>query len=352
MGRSIPPLQQLPHGLIENRIAPQRQHITHGKHITHDNQHINKQASTSQIGNAMNTTRPQTANTVLRARIDRALHGRYDTDFAAATIANFALLPVDEALSNREFSANRCAEIMNDPAVHKLTDPYLGPHGKTDGPYTMGHLAHMITALDTKLRLDMDDETRMTLMDHRYDLQNAITLPIHDLAMGLDALEARHQQANCGQDDTADPSGPPNIMVLDRERYNRATARFQAGPTTVRTLIDMLRTLSLNRLFDGYRALAPAVLRSQTIRVIDIQQRQFERYRDEWEMNQSITHFYRKRYDPNEFPDDLERQLHLAYTAPIATLLRFGAFEKALANADTHKATTELERRLEHAFES
>lgn len=43
MGRSIPPLQQLPHGLIENRIAPQRQHITHGKHITHDNQHINKQ---------------------------------------------------------------------------------------------------------------------------------------------------------------------------------------------------------------------------------------------------------------------------------------------------------------------
>ena len=352
MGRSIPPLQQLPHGLIENRIAPQRQHITHGKHITHDNQHINKQASTSQIGNAMNTTRPQTANTVLKARIDRALHGRYDTDFAAATIANFALLPIDEALSNHEFSANRCAETMDDPAFRELTDPYLGPHGKTDGPYTMGHLAHMITALDTKLRLDMDDETRMTLMDHRYDLQNAITLPIHDLAMGLDALEARHQQANCGQDDTADPSGPPNIMVLDRERYNRATARFQAGPTTVRTLIDMLRTLSLNRLFDGYRALAPAVLRSQTIRVIDIQQRQFERYRDEWEMNQSITHFYRKRYDPNEFPDDLERQLHLAYTAPIATLLRFGAFDKALANAGTHKATTELERRLEHAFES
>ena len=296
-------------------------------------------------------THPQTADTVLQARIDRALHGGYDTNFAAATIANFALLPIDEALSNHEFSANRCAETMDDPAFRELTDPYLGPHGKTDGPYTMGHLAHMITALDTKLRLDMDDETRMTLMDHRYDLQNAITLPIHDLAMGLDALEARHQQANCGQDDTADPSGPPNIMVLDRERYNRATARFQAGPTTVRTLIDMLRTVSLNRIFDGYRALAPAVLRSQTIRVIDIQQRQFERYRDEWEMNQSITHFYRKRYDPNEFPDDLERQLHLAYTVPIATLLRFGAFDKALANAGSRKATTELERRLEHAFE-
>lgn len=206
----------------------------------------------------MNTTRTQTANTVLKARIDRALHGSYDTDFAAATIANFALLPVDEALSNHEFSANRCAEIMNDPAVHKLSDPYLGSHGKTEGPYTMGHLAHMITALDTKLRLEMDDETRMTLMDHRYDLQNALTFPIHDLAMSLNALEARHQQTTCGQDDM---QGPPGIMVLDRERYNRATARFQAGPATVRALIDMLRILSLNRLFDGYRALAPAGLR-------------------------------------------------------------------------------------------
>lgn len=297
----------------------------------------------------MDTIHPQTAGTVLQARIDRALHGGYDASFAAATIANFALLSIDEALSNHEFSANRCAEIMDDSAVRELTDPYLGPHGKTDGPYTMGHLAHMITALDTKLRLGMDDETRMTLMDHRYDLQNALTLPIHDLAMGLNALEARHQQANCGQDDM---QHPPSIMVLDRERYNRATARFQAGPTTVRTLIDMLRILSLNRLFDGYRALAPVGLRTQTVRIIDIQQRQFERYRDEWEMNQSITHFYRKRYDPNEFPDDLERQLHLAYTAPIATLLRFGAFDKALANAGSHKAATELERRLEHAFEA
>ena len=141
-------------------------------------------------------------------------------------------------------------------------------------------------------------------------------------------------------------------MVLDRERYNRATARFQAGPTTVRTLIDMLRILSLNRLFDGYRALAPVGLRTQTVRIIDIQQRQFERYRDEWEMSQSIVHFYLKRYGPNEFPDDLERQLHLAYTAPIATLLRFGAFDKALANAGSHKAATELERRLERAFEA
>lgn len=296
----------------------------------------------------MSTTHPQAANTVLRARIDRALHGGYDAVFAAATITNFALLPIDKALSNHGFSADRCDEIMNDPAIHKLTDPYLGPHGKTEGPYTMGHVAHMIAALDTKLRLEMDDETRMTLMDHRYDLQNALTLPIHDLAMGLNALEARHQQVNCGRDDT---QGPPSIMVLDRERYNRATARFQAGPTTVRTLIDMLRTLSLNRLFEGYRALAPAGLRTQTTRIIDIQQRQFKRYRDDWEMSRSIVHFYQKRYDPNEFPDDLERRLRLVYTAPIATLLRFGAFDEALAKAGSHKPTTELERKLERAFE-
>ena len=63
----------------------------------------------------MSTTHPQTANTVLKARIDRALHGGYDAVFAAATITNFALLPIDEALSNHEFSANRCAEIMNYP---------------------------------------------------------------------------------------------------------------------------------------------------------------------------------------------------------------------------------------------
>ena len=294
-------------------------------------------------------THPQTASTVLQARIDHALHGGYDANFAAATIANFALLPIDEALNNHDFSAHRCAEIMNDPAIHELTDPHLGPHGKTEGPYTMGHVAHMVAALDTKLRLEMDDETRMTLMDHRFDLQNALTLPVHDLAMGLSALEAQHQQANCGRDDT---QGPPSIMVLDRERYNRATARFQAGPTTVRTLIDMLRTLSLNRLFEGYRALAPAGLRTQTIRIIEIRQRQFERYRDDWEMSQSIVHFYQKRYDPNEFPDVLERQLHRVYTAPIATLLRFGAFDEALTKADGREATTELERRLERAFEA
>lgn len=296
-------------------------------------------------------THPQTAGTVLQTRIDRALHGGYDASFAAATIAHFALLPIDEALSNHGFSANRCAETMDDPVIHKLTDPYLGPHGKTDGPYTMGHLAHMITALDTKLRLDMDDETRMTLMDHRYDLQNAMTLPIHDLATGLNALEARHQQANSGRGDTEDPADPPGIMVLDRERYNRATARFKASPAAVRTLIDMLRTLSLNRLFEGYRALVPDALRSQTIRIITIQQRQFERYRDEREMGRSLVHFYQERYDPDEFPDVIERQLHLVYTAPIATLLRFGAFDEALAQAGSHKAATELERRLEQAFE-
>lgn len=68
-------------------------------------------------------------------------------------------------------------------------------------------------------------------------------------------------------------------------------------------------------------------------------------------MSRSIVHFYQKRYDPNEFPDDLERQLHLAYTAPIATLIRLGAFDESPAKAADRKVTTELERRLDRAFE-
>lgn len=68
-------------------------------------------------------------------------------------------------------------------------------------------------------------------------------------------------------------------------------------------------------------------------------------------MSQGIVRFYQKRYDPNKFPDVLERQLRLVYTAPIATLMRLGAFDESLAKAADRKATTELERRLDRAFE-
>ena len=92
MGRSIPPLQQLPHGLIENRIAPQRQHITHGKHITHDNQHINKQHEHQPIGEAMTNHHAEDGDkkSILDARIERAYANEYDAAFAAATIKNYA----------------------------------------------------------------------------------------------------------------------------------------------------------------------------------------------------------------------------------------------------------------------
>ena len=89
MGRSIPPLQQPPHGLIENRIAPQRQHITHGKHITHDNQHINKQHEHQPIGEAMTNHHAEDGDkkSILDARIERAHANESDAAFAAATVA-------------------------------------------------------------------------------------------------------------------------------------------------------------------------------------------------------------------------------------------------------------------------
>lgn len=72
MGSPTPPPQQPPHGLIENRIAPQRQHITYGKHITPDNRHINKQHEHQPIGEAMTTYRIEDGNkgSVLDARIE------------------------------------------------------------------------------------------------------------------------------------------------------------------------------------------------------------------------------------------------------------------------------------------
>lgn len=82
--------------LIENRIAPQRQHITHGKHITHDNQHINKQHEHQPIGEAMTNHHAEDGDkkSILDARIERAYANEYDAAFAAATIKNYASLPL------------------------------------------------------------------------------------------------------------------------------------------------------------------------------------------------------------------------------------------------------------------
>ena len=164
MGRSIPPLQQLPHGLIENRIAPQRQHITHGKHITHDNQHINKQHEHQPIGEAMTNHHAEDGEkkSILDARIERAYANEYDAAFAAATIKNYASLPLATILADRPQLLKRCTKIMGDPDIRKLTDPYAPKRDNDSYVLTVGCLAHMLTALDTKLKLKWEPDERHT----------------------------------------------------------------------------------------------------------------------------------------------------------------------------------------------
>lgn len=146
MGRSIPPLQQLPHGLIENRIAPQRQHITHGKHITHDNQHINKQHEHQPIGEAMTNHHAEDGDkkSILDARIERAYANEYDAAFAAATIKNYASLPLATILADHPQLLKRCTKIMGDPDIRKLTDPYAPKRDNDSYVLTVGCLAHML----------------------------------------------------------------------------------------------------------------------------------------------------------------------------------------------------------------
>ena len=165
MGRSIPPLQQLPHGLIENRIAPQRQHITHGKHITHDNQHINKQHEHQPIGEAMTNHHAEDGDkkSILDARIERAYANEYDAAFAAATIKNYASLPLATILADHPQLLKRCTKIMGDPDIRKLTDPYAPKRDNDSYVLTVGCLAHMLTALDTKLKLEWEPDERHEL---------------------------------------------------------------------------------------------------------------------------------------------------------------------------------------------
>lgn len=196
MGRSIPPLQQLPHGLIENRIAPQRQHITHGKHITHDNQHINKQHEHQPIGEAMTTHRIEDGNkgSVLDARIERASANKYDAAFAAATIKNFASLPLATVLAGKPQLLKRCIKIMGDPNIRRLADPYAPNRDNEPRVLTMGRLAHMLTALDTKLKLEWTPDERCKLEIKRDALCTALFLPLNDLKRGNVEFDAQTRQ--------------------------------------------------------------------------------------------------------------------------------------------------------------
>ena len=318
MGRSIPPLQQLPHGLIENRIAPQRQHITHGKHITHDDQHINKQHEHQPIGEAMTNHHAGDSDkkSILDARIERAYANEYDAAFAAATIKNYASLPLATILADHPQLLKRCTKIMGDPDIRKLTDPYAPKRDNDSYVLTVGCLAHMLTALDTKLKLEWEPDERHELESKRNTLRTALFLPLDGLKRCNVELntQARQKPGTTGQ-----KTPRPHAAIVDRNRYNRMTAHFSAEGAAIRTLIDLLCLLSINELFEGYLALVPATAPKSVAKIIETCRRQFERHRNGSEMNASIAQYYAAHYK-NDGCAPVEHQLRLAYTTPAATL--------------------------------
>lgn len=91
---------------------------------------------------------------ILDARIERAYANEYDAAFAAATIKNYASLPLATILAGKPQLLKRCTKIMGDPDIRKLTDPYAPKRDNDSYVLTVGCLAHMLTALDTKLKLE------------------------------------------------------------------------------------------------------------------------------------------------------------------------------------------------------
>ena len=344
MGRSIQPLQQLPHGLIENRIAPQRQHITHGKHITHDNQHINKQHEHQPIGEAMTNHHAEDGDkkSILDARIERAYANEYDAAFAAATIKNYASLPLATILADHPQLLKRCTKIMGDPDIRKLTDPYAPKRDNDSHVLTVGCLAHMLTALDTKLKLEWEPDERHELESKRNTLRTALFLPLDGLKRCNVELntQARQKPGTTGQ-----KTPRPHAAIVDRKRYNRMTAHFPAEGAAIRTLIDLLCLLSINELFEGYLALVPATAPKSVAKIIETCRRQFERHRNGSEMNASIAQYYAAHYK-NDGCAPVEHQLRLAYTTPVATLHRFGALGACEPHEQAACPTTELDLRL------
>lgn len=346
MGRSIPPLQQLPHGLIENRIAPQRQHITHDKHITHDNQHINKQHEHQPIGEAMTNHHAEDGDqkSILDARIERAYANEYDAAFAAATIKNYASLPLATLLADHPQLLKRCTKIMGDPDIRRLTDPYAPNRDNEPRVLTMGCLAHMLTALDTKLKLEWTPDERCKLEIKRDALCTALFLPLNDLKRGNVELDAQSRQMQ--MPGTARQKSPrPRATVIDRNRHNQLTAQFSIDEAAVRALVDTLCLLSINELFEGYLALVPATAPKSVAKIIETCRHQFGRHRNDEEMNASIVRYYKAHYTNGERAP-VEHQLRLAYTTPIATLHRFGALDIREPHEQAACPETELDRRL------
>ena len=113
---------------------------------------------------------------ILDARIERAYANEYDAAFAAATIKNYASLPLATILADHPQLLKRCTKIMGDPDIRKLTDPYAPKRGNDSYVLTVGCLAHMLTALDTKLKLEWEPDERHELESKRNTLRTALFL--------------------------------------------------------------------------------------------------------------------------------------------------------------------------------
>lgn len=292
----------------------------------------------------MTTYRIEDGNkgSVLDTRIERASANKYDAAFAAATIENFASLPLATVLAGKPQLLKRCIKIMGDPNIRRLTDPYAPNRNNEPRVLTTGCLAHMLTALDTKLKLEWEPDERHELESKRNTLRTALFLPLDGLKRCNVELntQARQKPGTTGQ-----KTPRPHAAIVDRNRYNRMTAHFSAEGAAIRTLIDLLCLLSINELFEGYLALVPATAPKSVAKIIETCRHQFGRHRNDEEMNASIVRYYKAHYTNGERAP-VEHQLRLAYTTPIATLHRFGALDIREPHEQATCPETELDRRL------
>lgn len=281
---------------------------------------------------------------VLDARIERASANKYDAAFAAATIENFASLPLATVLARKPQLLKRCIKIMGDPNIRRLTDPYAPNRDNEPRVLTMGCLAHMLAALDTKLKLEWTPDERCKLESKRDALRGALFLPLNDLKRGNVELDAQTRQMQVPG--TARQKTPgAHATVIDRNRYNQLTAQFSIEETAVRALVDTLCLLSINELFEGYLALVPATAPKSMAKIIETCRHQFGRHRNDEQTNASIVRYYKAHYTNGERVP-VEHQLRLAYTTPIATLHRFGALDIREPHEQAACPETELDRRL------
>ena len=192
---------------------------------------------------------------ILDARIERAYANEYDAAFAAATIKNYASLPLATILADHPQLLKRCTKIMGDPR-HSQADRPLCPktrqrfvrsYRRLPSPYAYG-------TRHENSRLEWEPDERHELESKRNTLRTALFLPLDGLKrcnVELNA-QARQKPGTTGQ-----KTPRPHAAIVDRNRYNRMTAHFSAEGAAIRTLIDLLCLLSINELFEAISPLFP-----------------------------------------------------------------------------------------------